>query len=45
MNLILAKHTGQSFERIEKDVERDYILTASQAKDYGIVDQVISKKE
>ncbi len=45
MNLILAKHTGQSLERIEKDVERDYIMTASQAKDYGIVDQVISKKE
>jgi ATP-dependent Clp protease protease subunit len=45
MNLILAKHTSQSLERIEKDVERDYILTASQAKDYGIVDQVISKKE
>ena len=45
MNSILAKHTGQNFERIEKDVERDYIMTASQAKDYGIVDQVISRKE
>lgn len=45
MNLILAKHTGQSLERLEKDVERDYIMTASQAKDYGIVDQVISRKE
>ncbi|MBN1567103.1 MAG: ATP-dependent Clp endopeptidase proteolytic subunit ClpP [Acidobacteria bacterium] len=45
MNQILAKHTGQSLERIEKDVERDYIMTASQSKDYGIVDQVISKKE
>lgn len=45
MNGILAKHTGQSFERIEKDVERDYIMTASQAKDYGIVDQVIVRKE
>jgi ATP-dependent Clp protease, protease subunit len=45
MNQILTKHTGQSLERIEKDVERDYILTASQAKDYGIVDQVISRKE
>ncbi|MGD0099201.1 MAG: ATP-dependent Clp endopeptidase proteolytic subunit ClpP [Acidobacteriota bacterium] len=45
MNAILAKHTGQNFERIEKDVERDYIMTAGQAKDYGIVDQVISKKE
>ena len=45
MNLILAKHTGQNIERIEKDVERDYIMTAGQAKDYGIVDQVISRKE
>jgi ATP-dependent Clp protease, protease subunit len=45
MNQILSKHTGQNFGRIEKDVERDYIMTASQAKDYGIVDQVISRKE
>jgi len=45
MNGILAKHTGQAIERIEKDVERDYIMTASQAKDYGIVDQVIARKE
>jgi ATP-dependent Clp protease protease subunit len=45
MNLILAKHTGQSFERIEKDVERDYIMTAEQARDYGIVDLVIARRE
>jgi ATP-dependent Clp protease, protease subunit len=45
MNSILAHHTGQNIERIEKDVERDYIMTAIQAKDYGIVDQVISRKE
>jgi len=45
MNTILSKHTGQNLERIEKDVERDYIMTADQAKDYGIVDQVILKKE
>jgi ATP-dependent Clp protease, protease subunit len=45
MNGILAKHTGQAIERIEKDVERDYIMTASQAKNYGIVDQVIVRKE
>jgi ATP-dependent Clp protease protease subunit len=45
MNAILAKHTGQGLERIEKDVERDYIMTAGQAKDYGIVDQVISRRE
>jgi ATP-dependent Clp protease protease subunit len=45
MNQILAGHTGQSIERIQKDVERDYIMTAVQAREYGIVDQVISKKE
>jgi ATP-dependent Clp protease protease subunit len=45
MNKILAKHTGQNLERIEKDVERDYIMTSDQAKEYGIVDQVILRKE
>jgi len=45
MNQILARHTKQAIERIQSDVERDYILTAEQARDYGIVDQVISRKE
>ncbi len=45
MNQILSQHTGQNIDRIEKDVERDYIMTAVQAKDYGIVDQVIVRKE
>ena len=45
LNVILAKHTGQTLERIEKDVERDYIMTAEQGKEYGVVDQVIIKKE
>jgi ATP-dependent Clp protease protease subunit len=45
MNQILAHHTGQSVERIQKDVERDYIMTAEMAKEYGIVDQVITRKE
>jgi ATP-dependent Clp protease protease subunit len=45
MNQILAKHTGQDIKRIEKDVERDYIMTAEQAKEYGLVDQVIIRKE
>ena len=45
MNKILASHTGQTFERIKNDVERDYIMTADQAREYGIVDQVITKKE
>jgi ATP-dependent Clp protease protease subunit len=45
MNQILARHTGQDIKRIEKDVERDYIMTAEQAKEYGLVDQVITRKE
>ena len=44
LNKILAHHTGQPFERIEKDVERDYIMTADQSKEYGIIDEVISKR-
>jgi ATP-dependent Clp protease protease subunit len=44
LNAILAHHTLQPIERIEKDVERDYIMTAAQSKDYGIIDEVISKR-
>jgi ATP-dependent Clp protease protease subunit len=44
LNKILAHHTGQALERIEKDVERDYIMTAEQSKEYGIIDEVISKR-
>jgi ATP-dependent Clp protease protease subunit len=40
---ILVRHTGQPFDRIEKDVERDYIMVAEQAKEYGIIDQIIAK--
>jgi len=44
LNRILASHAGQPLERIEKDVERDYIMNADQSKDYGIIDEVISKR-
>jgi ATP-dependent Clp protease protease subunit len=44
LNKILANHARQPLERIEKDVERDYIMTADQAKEYGIIDEVISKR-
>jgi ATP-dependent Clp protease protease subunit len=44
LNKILAGHTHQNLEKIEKDVERDYIMTADQAKEYGIIDEVISKR-
>jgi ATP-dependent Clp protease protease subunit len=42
-NNILVRHTGRTLERIEKDVERDYIMIAEQAKEYGIIDQIIEK--
>jgi len=44
LNGILANHTGQGVETISKDIERDFILDATQAKDYGIVDEIIFKK-
>ncbi len=40
---ILAKHTGQPIEKIDRDTERDFIMTAEQAKEYGIVDEIIAK--
>ena len=45
LNEILANHTGQPIEKIERDTERDYILQANEAVEYGIVDQVISKRD
>jgi ATP-dependent Clp protease protease subunit len=44
LNEILAGHTGQPLKRIQEDTERDYIMTAEQAKEYGIIDDVIRKK-
>jgi len=44
LNEILAKHTGQDIAKIENDVERDFIMTAEVAREYGIIDQVISKR-
>jgi ATP-dependent Clp protease protease subunit len=44
LNEILAKHTGQDIAKIEQDVERDFIMTAEVAREYGIIDQVISKR-
>ena len=42
---ILAKHTGQDMETIERDVERDRYLSAIQAKEYGLIDEVIAHRE
>lgn len=44
MNRILAERTGQPLEKIQRDTERDYFLTADEAKDYGLIDEVISKR-
>ena len=45
LNQILAHHTGQPVEKIDKDTDRDYILQAADAVEYGLVDQVIAKRE
>lgn len=44
INEILAKHTGQSVDKIQKDTERDFIMESVQAKDYGMIDSVIEKR-
>ena len=44
MNEIIAKHTGQPIERVSKDTDRDYILTAEQAMEYGAVDELITSR-
>jgi len=44
MNELLGKHTGQPVERIERDTDRDRYLSADEAKDYGLVDNVISQR-
>ena len=45
VNKILAKHTGQSIEKIETDTDRDFFMSAEQAKEYGIVDEVVANKK
>src|SRR5512146_2856472 len=42
-NELLAKHTGQKLEKVEKDVERDFIMNSQQGKEYGIIDEIIDK--
>jgi len=44
LNQILVHHTGQTIEKIEKDTDRDYFMSAEEAKNYGIVDQVITTR-
>jgi len=45
LNQILSLHTGQSLEKVEKDTDRDYFMSAEEAKQYGIVDEVITGKK
>ncbi len=44
LNEILASHTGQSVKKVEKDTDRDFYMTSEQAKEYGIIDEVIVKR-
>lgn len=45
LNELLAKHTGQSFKKIEKDTDRDYIMTPEEALEYGMIDKIITKTD
>ncbi|MCK9374975.1 MAG: ATP-dependent Clp endopeptidase proteolytic subunit ClpP [Syntrophobacterales bacterium] len=45
LNQIMSNHTGQSIERIHQDTERDFYMSGQQAKEYGLVDAVITKRE
>jgi ATP-dependent Clp protease protease subunit len=44
LNKLLADHTGQPIERISRDVERDYFMSGEQAKEYGLVDQILDRR-
>jgi ATP-dependent Clp protease protease subunit len=44
LNKILSQHTGQTLEKVEKDTDRDFYLSAEEAKEYGIIDEVIKTK-
>ena len=44
INEVLAKHTGQPLEKIQKDTDRDYFMSAPEAKEYGIIDEVVYAK-
>lgn len=43
LNRILAKHTGKNISQVEKDAERDYFMSAEEARDYGLIDKIIEK--
>ena len=45
LNGILASHTGQDLDRITQDTDRDYFMSAAEACEYGLIDEVITRKE
>jgi len=45
LNEVLAKHTGQNIKKIEKDTDRDYFMSADEAKQYGLIDEIIKTKK
>lgn len=45
LNQIMARHTGQPLEKIQAEVERDFIMTPAQAREYGLIDQIISSRK
>jgi len=45
LNQILAEHTGQTYEKIATDTERDYWMLAAEAKDYGVIDGILTRRE
>jgi ATP-dependent Clp protease protease subunit len=45
LNRILANHTGQPIDKIRKDTERDFFMTGDEAKDYGIIDNIVEKRK
>lgn len=45
LNKILVKHTGQSLKKIEKDTDRDFYMTSEEAKEYGIIDEIIESRK
>jgi ATP-dependent Clp protease protease subunit len=44
MEEIVAEHSGQTLEKVSKDMERDYFMTAEEAKEYGIIDKVLGRR-
>jgi ATP-dependent Clp protease protease subunit len=45
LDRILARHTGQPFEKVTQDTDRDFIMTAEQARDYGIIDDILVTRD